>query len=114
MAVAPNDEAVLRIGGGATEGDGNYFFEGDVDEVSYYNKVLPEDRILAHYLAGLPSQTNSPSLTVTLASGKVTLTWSSGTLQEANDVLGAWQDVPNATSPMSITPAGDRKFYRLK
>ncbi len=30
VVFGPNDEAVLRIGGGATESDGNYFFEGAV------------------------------------------------------------------------------------
>ena len=62
VAFGPNDQNVLRIGGGATEGDGNYFFQGSVDEVAFYNKPLTEDRILAHYVAGFP-QTTPPSIT---------------------------------------------------
>ena len=54
---APNDVNPLRIGGGATEGDGDFFFEGDIDEVAVYGAALSEDRILAHYVAGFPLTT---------------------------------------------------------
>jgi hypothetical protein len=116
VAFAVNDESVLRIGGGASEGDGNYFFEGDVDEISIYDKVLSEDRILAHYVAGLASTTSpvSPTLRAAVQGGRVAITWSTGTLQEANDLLGPWTDVPNASSPLAVTPIGARKFYRIK
>ena len=62
MAFGPNDVSPLRIGGGASEGDGNYFFEGDVDEVAVYPTALSEERILAHYVAGFPLST-PPSIT---------------------------------------------------
>lgn len=116
VAFAVNDESVLRIGGGASEGDGNYFFEGDVDEVAVYNKVLSEERIIAHYLAGMASTTTpgERKIAVSWAAGKITLAWVTGTLQEAGDLLGPWTDVQNASSPLSVTPTGSRKFYRLK
>ena len=52
--VAPNNADPLRIGGGATEGTGAYFFEGAVDEVAVYDYLLPSTAIAAHYgTAGL-------------------------------------------------------------
>ena len=59
---SPNDVNPLRIGGGATEVDGDFFFEGDVDEVAVYGAPLNDDRILAHYVAGSPL-TTPPSIT---------------------------------------------------
>jgi Concanavalin A-like lectin/glucanases superfamily len=61
VAFGPNDEDVLRFGGGATESDGNYFFEGDVDEVSFYAKALSQAQIVQHFVAGRPLQTG-PSI----------------------------------------------------
>lgn len=113
VVFGPNDEAVLRIGGGATESDGNYFFEGAVDDVAFYNKALAESRILAHYVAGA-SQTTSPSLSVTYNSGKITLVWSSGVLQSSDEITGQWTDVASAASPFSVTPAGTHRFYKVK
>ncbi|MCH8044121.1 MAG: PEP-CTERM sorting domain-containing protein [Planctomycetes bacterium] len=49
----PNDAEPLRIGGGATEGNGNFFFEGDIDEVAVYDTALSPERVLAHYEAGI-------------------------------------------------------------
>ncbi len=50
--LALNTARPLRIGGGATEGTGNYFFAGEVDEAAVYTNALAPDRVLAHYLAG--------------------------------------------------------------
>ena len=45
-AFGTNDQNVLRIGGGATEGDGNYFFQGDVDDPAIYNRALTPEQII--------------------------------------------------------------------
>jgi len=47
-----NTQRPLRIGGGATEGAGNYFFPGKIDEVRVYNRVLTPEEV-----AGLAGQT---------------------------------------------------------
>lgn len=52
VTVNVNPSRPVRIGAGATEGGGNYWFNGSVDEVAVYNTVLPGDRITAHYQAG--------------------------------------------------------------
>ena len=47
--------------------------------------------------------------------GKVVITWEgTATLQQADDVTGPWEDVPDATSPYTVTPTGKKKFFRLK
>jgi hypothetical protein len=54
-----------------------------------------------------------PSLSVTkLPNGGLELSWSAGSLWEADDVTGEWLEVPQATSPFMITPSDQKKFYR--
>ena len=48
------------------------------------------------------------------ASGFI-LTWPAGrTLQSADDVLGPWNDVPDATSPFTVGPASTKRFFRVR
>ncbi|RYD37389.1 MAG: LamG domain-containing protein, partial [Verrucomicrobiaceae bacterium] len=44
-----NSARPLRIGGGATEGAGTFFWQGELDEAAVYDGALPEARILNHY-----------------------------------------------------------------
>src|SRR5690606_22488129 len=48
----PNPSKELRIGAGATGAPPNYFFNGSVDDVAIYNKVLTPQEIAEHYEAG--------------------------------------------------------------
>jgi hypothetical protein len=41
----PNDTYPTRIGAGATEGSGSYYFNGLIDEVRIYNRALSQDEI---------------------------------------------------------------------
>jgi len=87
-------------------------FAGAIDEVAIYNKALSPSAIAAHYSA---AQTVPVTLNIELSSGKPTITWSSGTLQQANSLSGPWADVTSATSPYSPpTTTGASIFYRLK
>ena len=52
VTVNVNTARPLRFGAGATEGGGNFFFNGSVDEVAVYNGVLTGERIAEHYQAG--------------------------------------------------------------
>jgi len=111
----PNDQSVLRIGGGASESaTGNYFFQGNVDEAAVYDKVLTPEQILTHYALGARPTAEPPTLSIKAEGANVVLTWAGGTLQEAGAVTGAtWTPVSNATSPLTLTPAGAMKFYRV-
>ena len=54
VAFAPNTSKPLRIGSGSTDlVTGNFFFPGDVDEVTVYGTALSSNRVAMHYLAGL-------------------------------------------------------------
>ena len=50
--LALNTERPLRIGAGATEGPGNYFFQGMIDEVRIYDRALSAEEV-----AGLAGRT---------------------------------------------------------
>jgi hypothetical protein len=86
-------------------------FAGSIDEVAIYNTALSPAAIGAHYNA---AQLTAVSLTITLASGQVTVTWSSGTLQEASVLSGPWTDLTGQTSPYKPTSPSNPTFYRVK
>jgi len=46
----PNERAPLRIGAGATEGNGNYWFDGKVDEVAFFGQALSPEQVLDHFV----------------------------------------------------------------
>ena len=50
--LSPNTARPLRIGAGATESAGDYWFPGTVDEVAVYNAALPAATVQQHYAAG--------------------------------------------------------------
>ncbi len=49
--LAPNTARPLRVGAGATEGAGQFFFNGDVDEVAVFGRALSGAEVTGHYLA---------------------------------------------------------------
>jgi hypothetical protein len=57
-----------------------------------------------------------PTLTIVHNPGlhTVTLIWTDGILQVADNVLGPYVDVPLATSPYTVPAVGPHKFYRLR
>jgi hypothetical protein len=110
---AVNDQSPLRIGGGASEGPGNYFFHGDVDEVAIYDEALSHEAIILHYLAGAPN-VEAPVLTATRSGNDLVLTWTAGTLEAAATITGEWTTVAGATSPWTVTPADQARFFRLR
>ncbi len=57
--------------------------------------------------------TTPPVLGFTHGGGSLTLTWTSGMLLQATNVIGPWTTNTGATSPFIITPTGPMMFYRL-
>lgn len=82
-------------------------FEGTIDDVAFYNKALSLDQVQSHYFAAI-------RLGASYTGEDLILTWSSGTLQQADQANGTYTDVPNATSPYTTSPATGTKFFRLK
>jgi len=85
------------------------FYTGEIYDVRIYSYALPQPSIQA-IVAGQPkltSQFNS-------SANQLVLTWSTGTLLQATNLLGPWLPVANATSPNtnSVT-AAKQMFFRL-
>ena len=78
--------------------------------MAIYNVALSASRIAAHYSAGL---TSTPQFAISASGGTVTITWSTGTLQEATSVTGPFTNVPGAPASPLTVPATGTKFYRL-
>ncbi|PYI85814.1 MAG: hypothetical protein DME26_10150 [Verrucomicrobia bacterium] len=114
VAFGVNDQSVLRFGGGATEGNGNYFFEGDVDEPAIYDKVLTPEQIILHFLAGTTAA-KGPTLNFARQGTQIMLSWSNGSLESTTNLSTGWVQV-NATSPYTVTPdlLERARFYRLR
>lgn len=88
-------------------------FDGTIDEVAFYSKELSAAKVKAHY-----TQTAAPTapskIAIARSGTSVTLTWTSGVLQECATVNGTYTDVASATSPYTVTATTGAKFYRLK
>jgi hypothetical protein len=85
-------------------------YEGAIDEAAIYNYALSPFQVRRHYSAG---KYGAQPLTVTPSGTDVILTWPAGTLQEADDVTGTYNDVP-AASPLTIPASAAKKFYRVR
>ncbi len=90
-------------------------YTGFLDDFRIYNRVLSPAEIAA--LAG--AVVTPPPLSISVAAGKVTLSWSQvGFVLQENSELkntGGWANVPGGNvSPVTVTmdPTGAR-FYRL-
>jgi hypothetical protein len=51
QSVVTNSTRPLRIGAGQNEGNPNFFFNGDIDEVAVYGRALSPEAVAAHFVA---------------------------------------------------------------
>jgi len=56
----------------------------------------------------------SAPLSVVTSGGKIILSWPSGTLQQADQVNGTYNDMTGVTSPYTNTPSAAQKYYRVR
>lgn len=69
---------------------------------------------------GIPVQiptfaTGLPGLKIQIVSGKVLVTWSGGSLQQADNVAGPYTDIaPQPVSPWCIVQPAVKKFFRVR
>jgi hypothetical protein len=88
--MTPNTAQVLRIGAGATEGAGNYFFHGMIDDVRVYDRALSAGQVAGLYggidptfrKAEFPDPSDGAMHEATWA----TLGWSPGDAAVSHDV----------------------------
>jgi len=93
-------------------------YNGLLDDVRYYNRVLTGTEIASAYTGALVD-TNAlvMQLNFTMAPGLgINLTWQcpDAILQSADSVNGPYVDLPGAVSPYSISTQGAAKFYRYR
>jgi len=55
----------------------------------------------------------NPQLTIAFSAGKVTVTWTAGTLVSSPTLNGTYAPVTGATSPYVVSPSGQAMFYRV-
>ena len=57
----------------------------------------------------------APSLAITRSGGSITIRWTGGgTLQSADTLPPTWADVQSASSPYTVSTAGNQKFFRVR
>ena len=101
-----------------------YFFAdpdltGSIDELRIYAGVLTATDVANTFNAGpntLVTPDSAPQVTIniSIASGHLVLSWPFGTLEQADEILGAWTSLPSATSPYTPVPSASKKFFRLR
>ena len=84
-------------------------FNGVIDEPMIFGQTLSPDEINSLYLASI-----SAPLSVVTSGGKIILSWPSGTLQQADQVNGTYNDMTGVTSPYTNTPSAAQKYYRVR
>jgi len=100
----PNTAQVLRIGAGATEGNGNYFFVGTIDDVWFYDRTLSADQVQGLFNGIAPTfpkaEKPDPEDGAMLSEIWVNLGWSPGDSAVSHDVyLGDnFDDVNDGTA----------------
>jgi hypothetical protein len=62
----------------------------------------------------VPSSSPPSNPAISYNGGVITITWDGGVLQQSDDVLGTYTDVPGATSPWPIAGTEPQKFYRVR
>ncbi len=98
---------------GSTGNGWENYFAGEIDEAAIYAKSLSPTQIQAHYSAAI----NAPgplTVAISITAGVISVTWTAGTLQAADQVDGTYIDVTGAKSP--YTPAAGKitQYYRLR
>jgi hypothetical protein len=90
----------------------------DLDDLGVWRRVLAPAEISEMYQAGAyygASFVSAPvSITIQPLGNQIQLTWAGGLLQAAGDPGGPYRDVPDATSPFTLTPSAANKFYRIR
>jgi hypothetical protein len=90
-----------------------------IDELGVWNRAITPLEAEGIFSAGYNSVSfNGGAAPITLAVSSVTngtfqLSWSSGTLQSATNLLGPWSDVAGATPPFSTNTAEPSLFFRV-
>jgi hypothetical protein len=90
---------------------------GALDDLGVWRKALTPLEVAAIYTAGVNNKSfvGAPdSFYMVQYGGSLKIYWNIGVLQSANNVNGPYTDVPSATSPYTVSPAGARAFFKVR
>jgi hypothetical protein len=99
---------------GAGDAGRGQLFAGRIDEVAIYDRALSAGRIAAHHAAATGSVSPPLEIAIALVDGQVSISWSAGTLEQADEVTGLFSTVEGAVSPYAPPPGPAARFYRLR
>jgi hypothetical protein len=99
---------------GASSDGRTRLFNGALDEIAIYDRALGAERIVAHYAAAEGSVSPPLEIRIGVTEGEVSITWSAGTLEQADGVTGPYAPVEGATSPYKPGTSSAAGFYRLR
>lgn len=100
VSVTLNDSSPLRIGAGASEGTGSFFFPGSVDDVRVYPRALSATEISGIYQGNAPAANPTPEYGGNVFSTSTTLSWTGPSTATSHNVyLGtSYSAVRDATT----------------
>lgn len=113
-AVDPVGPLAVDNGGwgiGSTGNGWDQAYAGLIDEVAIYGEALTGTQVASHYTAAAGTVLK---VNIARVGNQITLTWTSGTLQESSSATGGFVDSVGAVSPLTITAPKATKFYRLR
>jgi hypothetical protein len=97
---------------------GTRTFNGSTAGVAVFLSALSENQIETLADVGLGLTPPPPSVTVDIAKsstpGSLTISWSSGTLLQATNLLGPWTTNSAATSPFPVSATGAEMYFKVK
>jgi hypothetical protein len=89
------------------------YFAGAIAQAAFFTNALTLAQIQTAYQAAVAPA--PPSLSIlNLSGGQVELNWNYGTLQNATNVAGPYQDLTNASSPSILPTTNVLQFYRVR
>jgi hypothetical protein len=102
--------------GGNQPGRADRNYIGQLDETAVFDRALTPSEVSALFDRALGTGPLPPSaITISRANNEVTLTWTSGVLQESATVGGTYTDVASAPlSPFKVTSSAGQRYYRLR
>ena len=114
MALAQTNSLVIGGEDRSNDGSGSTTITsqlmGYLADVRLYNYPLSPTQVQMLYN---PSFVPTVTLGLQFTNGSLTLSWPNGTLLEATNLTGPWT-TNSAPSPLTVTPTGPGKFYRVK
>jgi hypothetical protein len=97
------------------------YWHGKMDDLAIWNRALSADELFGIYRTGLAGKNLAQavavrpiSVSIQASGSQVTLHYSAGKLEWANQLTGPWTEVPAANPPSFTTTTGNNTFFRVR